>query len=132
MIDHISLPVADHARSRAIDDRCLGALGYKVVMDFTDSPAVGSCGYGPTPGPIKPAFWLGASCRRPVTPAGQHIAFAAPSRAAVDAFCKEALGAGDRDNGPPGLRLHYRASHHDAFVLEPDGHRIEAACHRPG
>ena len=91
MINHISLPVTDHVRSRAFGDRCLGALGYKVVMDLADSPVVGSCGYGPAPGPTKPAFRLGASCQCAVTPVGQQI----------------------------------------AFVLVPDGDRIEAVCHRP-
>jgi catechol 2,3-dioxygenase-like lactoylglutathione lyase family enzyme len=48
MIDHISLPVADLARSRAFHDRRLAALGYKVVMDLTDCPKAGACGYGST------------------------------------------------------------------------------------
>jgi catechol 2,3-dioxygenase-like lactoylglutathione lyase family enzyme len=133
MIDHISLPVVDLARSRAFYDRCLAALGYKVVMDLTDSPDVGACGYGSAEGPVKPVFWLGArqGAAAPVTLQGQHIAFAASSRAAVDAFYREALAAGGQDNGPPGLRPHYHAGYYGAFVLDPDGHRIEAVCHRP-
>ena len=102
MIDHISLPVADFARSRAFYDRCLAALGYKVVMELTDSPAVGACGYGAAEGPLKPVFWIGAGeqATPPVTPHGQHIAFAASSRAAVDAFHREALAAGGHGQRP--------------------------------
>jgi catechol 2,3-dioxygenase-like lactoylglutathione lyase family enzyme len=133
MIDHISLPVADFARSRAFYDRCLAALGYKVVMDLTDSSDPGACGYGSAEGPVKPVFWLGArqGAAAPVTLQGQHIAFAASSRAAVDAFYRGALAASGQDNGPPGLRPHYHAGYYGAFVLDPDGHRIEAVCHRP-
>lgn len=134
MIDHLSLPTCDHARSRAFYDRCLAPLGYKVVMDRTDCPDVGACGYGASEGPPRPVFWLGAKghgTEAVVTPRGQHVAFAAPSRAAVDAFHREALAAGGTDDGPPGLRPQYHPSYYAAFVLDPDGHRIEAVCHRP-
>ena len=67
----------------------------------------------------------------PTTPDGQHIAFRAPDRAAVDAFYAAALAAGGRDNGPPGLRPNYHPDYYAAFVLDPDGHRLEAVCHRP-
>jgi hypothetical protein len=49
----------------------------------------------------------------------------------VDAFYRAALAAGGRDNGPPGLRPHYHANYYGAFVLDPDGHNIEACCHLP-
>jgi catechol 2,3-dioxygenase-like lactoylglutathione lyase family enzyme len=134
MIDHFSLPVRDYAASRAFYDRCLGALGYSPVMEVTDAPEAVMCGYGGDPDRPEPAFWIGAS-RTPVpppaTPEGQHLAFAAPSRAAVDAFYKEALAAGGKDNGPPGLRPHYHPGYYAAFVLDPDGHRLEAVCHLP-
>jgi catechol 2,3-dioxygenase-like lactoylglutathione lyase family enzyme len=67
----------------------------------------------------------------PVSPEGQHIAFRAPNRAAVDAFYRETLAMGGTDNGAPGLRPHYHPSYYAAFVLDPDGHRLEAVCHRP-
>ncbi len=57
-----------------------------------------------------------------------HIAFRVSSRAAVDASYKAVIAAGDRDNGAPGLR-HYHANYYGAFVLDPDGHNIEAVCH---
>ena len=133
MIDHISLPVADFARSRAFYDRCLGALGYKVVMDRMDSPQSAPAATGAAEGPLKPVFWLvsGKQATPPVIQRGQHIAFAASSQAAVDTFHREALAAGAEDDGPPGLRPHYHAGYYGAFVLDPDGHRIEAVSHRP-
>ena len=72
------------------------------------------------------AFYFRESVRT-----GTHIAFAAKDRAAVDAFHAAALSAGGRDNGTPGLRLRYHADYYGAFVLDPDGHNIEAVCRRP-
>jgi predicted lactoylglutathione lyase len=60
-----------------------------------------------------------------------HVAFAACSREAVDAFYRAGLAAGGKDNGPPGLRPHYHANYYGAFVLDPDGNNIEAVCHAP-
>ncbi|MNU11792.1 Glyoxalase-like domain protein [compost metagenome] len=60
-----------------------------------------------------------------------HIAFTAPNRAAVDAFYAAAMAAGAKDNGGPGLRPHYHPNYYAAFVLDPDGHNIEAVCHAP-
>ena len=132
MIDHVSLPVSDYARSRAFYDKALGALGYKVAMEITDAASFVGAGYGPA-GLPEPAFWIGASSTpgpAPVSPDGQHIAFQAPDRAAVDRFHAAALAAGGKDNGAPGLRPHYHANYYAAFVLDPDGHRLEAVCHR--
>jgi len=76
----------------------------------------------------KPDFWIGGEGRleKPL-----HVAIVADSRAAVDAFHREALAAGARDNGAPGLRPHYHANYYAAFVLDADGHNIEAVCHKP-
>lgn len=135
MIDHLSLPVSDYARSRAFYDKVLGTLGYKVAMEITDSPAYIGAGYGdPGSGHAEPAFWIGAGRRpgpRPISPDGQHLAFRAPDRASVDAFHREALLAGGSDNGAPGLRPQYHPNYYAAFVLDPDGHRLEAVCHAP-
>lgn len=133
MIDHISLPVSDYARSRAFYDKALGALGFKVAMEITDAPDFIGAGYGALGAP-EPVFWIGAPRvpgAAPVSPEGQHIAFRAGNRAAVDAFYRETLAAGGTDNGAPGLRPHYHPSYYAAFVLDPDGHRLEAVCHRP-
>ena len=71
-------------------------------------------------------FWIsqGEAVHPPI-----HVAFRVSSRAAVDAFYQAALAAGGRDNGAPGLRPSYHASYYGAFVLDPDGHNIEAVCH---
>ncbi len=82
-------------------------------------------GYGVPP---KPDFWWGEGT--PNEPR-IHIAFRA-TRRQVDAFYKAALAAGGRDNGAPGLRPHYHEHYYGAFVLDPDGHNIEACCHDPG
>ena len=133
MIDHISLSVSDIARSRAFYDRVLATLGQSRAMDENDHPDYVASGYGP--GAIEPAFWIGADAqtpRPPNPPVGQHIAFSAPDRAAVDAFYREALAAGATGNGEPGLRPHYHPDYYAAFVIDPDGYHLEAVCHLSG
>jgi catechol 2,3-dioxygenase-like lactoylglutathione lyase family enzyme len=127
MIDHIGLPVADYARSKAFYAKALAPLGYALVMelqqDQNDSPAAGFGKDG------KPDFWIGGEGR---LDRAIHVAIAADDRAAVDSFHREALAAGGKDNGAPGLRPHYHPNYYGAFVLDPDGHNIEAVCHKPG
>ena len=76
----------------------------------------------------KPDFWIGGEGKleKPV-----HIAIVAKDRPTVDAFYRAALAAEGTDNGPPGLRPHYHPNYYAAFVLDPDGHNIEAVCHQP-
>lgn len=74
----------------------------------------------------KPDFWLRAGVK--TTPA-VHVAFRAQSRALVDQFYKAAIAAGGKDNGAPGIREIYHPTYYGAFVLDPDGHNIEAVCH---
>lgn len=131
MIDHISLPVSDFDKSRAFYDKALAALGAARRMDLAGADYA-ACGYGLRPD--MPVFWIGAAV--PPAPAGtpphgQHVAFQAENRAAVDAFYREALAAGATDNGAPGLRPHYHPAYYAAFVIDPDGHHLEAVCHRP-
>jgi catechol 2,3-dioxygenase-like lactoylglutathione lyase family enzyme len=78
--------------------------------------------------PPKPDFWI--SNGRPNVPP-IHIAFRVDSRTLVEAFYRSALAAGGRDNGAPGPRPHYHEHYFGAFVLDPDGHNIEAVCHDP-
>ena len=130
MINHISLPIADFERSRAFYDRVLATLGSQRIMDV-DEGGVVACGYG---GPDhEQSFWIGTGDGEPAPQpmAGHHIAFTAPDRAAVDRFHAAALAAGGRDNGAPGLRTIYHPNYYAAFVYDPDGHHIEAVCHRP-
>ncbi|MBL8263462.1 MAG: VOC family protein [Xanthomonadaceae bacterium] len=128
MLDHLGFTVADYPRSRAFYERALAPLGYGVVMDVTREMSDGyeGCGFGP---PGKPAFWVGTGTGNPGQ--GLHIAFVAKSRAEVDAFHAAALDAGAIDNGAPGLRPHYHTNYYGAFVIDPDGHNIEAVCHAP-
>ena len=119
MLHHASVPVADFERSAALYDAALAALGYRRV----DS-GEGFAGYGVKDGEDK--FALKRVIPSAAAGAGFHLAFAAPSRDAVDAFHRAALLHGATDNGPPGLRPHYGANYYTAFIIDLDGHRIEA------
>ena len=120
MIDHMGLSVSDVARSRTFYEHALAPLGYAPILVFDEA-----IGFGVPP---KPDFWLSAG--DPGMPS-LHVAFRAATRADVDAFHAAALSAGGRDNGAPGLRTHYHPDYYGAFVLDPDGHNIEAVCHAP-
>jgi catechol 2,3-dioxygenase-like lactoylglutathione lyase family enzyme len=120
MIDHLGVTVSDFARGKAFYAGALAPLGYTLVMAWEDG-----AGFGIAP---KPDFWIAEGTPN-VPPV--HVAFRAESRAQVDAFHVAALAAGGRDNGAPGLRPHYHANYYGAFVLDPDGHNIEAVCHAP-
>lgn len=127
MLDHVSLGVSDMKRSQAFYDRALKPLGLVRVLDFP-----GGSGYGASK--ARPVFWIGApiDAGRPVAAGGgTHVAFTAPNRKAVDAFHEAALAAGARDDGKPGPRPLYHESYYGAFVLDPDGHKVEACCHAP-
>jgi len=126
MLDHIGIPIADYARSKAFYEKALAPLGYSLVMEV---PQTGNgeraAGFGADG---KPDFWIGSEggLNRAV-----HIALLATDRATVDAFYRAALAAGGKDNGAPGLRPHYHANYYGAFVFDPDGHNIEAVCRTP-
>lgn len=125
MIDHTGLNVTDMERSKAFYAAALAPLGYQVMMELTREQTGGFAGVG-LGEPPKLDFWLGEGS--PNEPR-LHVAFRADSRELVDAFYKAALEAGGRDNGAPGLRPHYHPNYYGAFVLDPDGHNIEAVCH---
>jgi catechol 2,3-dioxygenase-like lactoylglutathione lyase family enzyme len=127
MIDHTGLSVSNFARSKAFYEQALSPIGYSLIMALSaaETGVTDVAGFGVPP---KPDFWL-ASGKPNVPPI--HIAFRAESRAMVDAFHRAAIAAGGRDNGPPGLRPHYHPNYYGAFVLDPDGHNIEAVCHLP-
>jgi catechol 2,3-dioxygenase-like lactoylglutathione lyase family enzyme len=121
MLDHISLGVRDIARTKRFYDAALAPLGYTCLSAGADS-----LGYGRD----AVALWIGQS-ERPVPTddkSGLHVCLAAPSRRAVDAFHEAALAVGGRDNGAPGLRRDYGPSYYAAFVVDPDGYRLEAHC----
>jgi catechol 2,3-dioxygenase-like lactoylglutathione lyase family enzyme len=121
MFDHVSIGVADIARSKKFYDAALKPLGYSRLSDGETS-----LGYGDK----AVALWLGAT-PKPVkadTDSGLHFCFVAPDRAAVDAFHAAALNAGGTDNGKPGVRADYGPKYYAAFAVDPDGYRIEAYC----
>ena len=123
MIDHVSIGVRDIPRARKFYDAALQPLGYSCL-----SAGEGSLGYGGK----SAAFWIIAT-QHPVPAderSGLHISFEAPSRTAIDAFHKAALKQGGRDNGKPGLRPDYGATYYAAFVVDPEGYRIEAHCEK--
>ena len=124
MIDHIGLNVADYERSKAFYLAALAPLGYELCMEIPEAGPHAGFGAGG-----KPDFWItqGSTATAPV-----HLAFGAKDRAMVRAFYGAALAAGASDNGPPGLRPDYHPNYYGAFVLDPDGHNLEAVCHHPG
>lgn len=119
MLHHLSIAVPDLARSASFYDAALAPLGY--VRVFADDMCVG---YGRPGGSDKFAIKLRSNSVLPGS--GFHIAFAAPDRNAVARFHEAALRHGGQDNGAAGLRAHYGKDYYAAFVLDPDGHQIEA------
>ncbi|MEO6278657.1 VOC family protein [Roseateles sp.] len=126
MIDHTGVVVSDFERSQHFYRQALGAIGYELLAEFSADVTghTDVAGFGEAP---KPDFWIsrGTPNQPPL-----HVAFRVGSRAMVQAFHQAALAAGGRDNGSPGLRPHYHANYFGAFVLDPDGHNIEAVCHQ--
>lgn len=127
MIDHTGVAVSSFAKSRDFYVKALAPLNYELLMEIPKA-VTGSkdvAGFGEKP---KADFWVAEGN----VVSKVHIAIRAGTRAQVDAFYKAALAAGGKDNGGPGLRPHYHANYYGAFVLDPDGHNIEAVCHAPG
>ncbi|QIL91010.1 VOC family protein [Microbulbifer harenosus] len=120
MLDHIGLIVHDYQRSKAFYQSALAPLGYELVMEMGDWAGFG---WGD-----KPQLLIkGGSSTAPAV----HIAFSAEDRETVRAFYDAALKAGGKDSGAPGLRPEYHDHYYAAYVLDPDGHKIEVVCHIP-
>lgn len=121
IIDHVTLGVSDFEKTRQFYDRVLPTLGLRCIWE---KPSMAAYGIG-----RNDDFGLigdvGSSRR------GTHVAFRAPDRESVHRFHAEALAAGGQDNGPPGLRPEYHDTYYAAFVLDPEGNRIEAVCQDP-
>jgi catechol 2,3-dioxygenase-like lactoylglutathione lyase family enzyme len=120
MFDHIGFGVSDYAASKAFFLEALRPLGVGVVMEGQYGVGLGQDG--------KPSLWM---YRTDEKPALLHLAFVAANRKQVDEFYCAAIAAGGKDNGAPGLRPHYHANYYGAFVIGPDGHNVEAVCHKP-
>jgi catechol 2,3-dioxygenase-like lactoylglutathione lyase family enzyme len=121
MINHLSIGARDIAAAKRFYDAALKPLGYTCL-----SSSDGSLGYGGD----APVFWIYAV--KKAVPAdkasGLHVCFDAPTRKSVDAFHAAALKTGGASNGKPGIREDYDPNYYAAFVLDPDGYRIEAYC----
>ena len=119
MIDHISVGVADLERAARFYEATLAPLGLTRVVT---RPA--TIGFGKN----YPEFWI--NLRAGMAPvaheSGTHICLRAKATADVDAFHAAALATGGRSDGAPGLRPHERVRYYAAFVIDPDGNRIEA------
>jgi catechol 2,3-dioxygenase-like lactoylglutathione lyase family enzyme len=120
VFDHIGIGASNLEASKTFFVKALAPLGVTVVMEVPDAVGLGR--------DHKPSFWLGASS---VQCGPLHLAFSAETRRQVDDFYRHAIAAGGSDNGPPGLRPQYHPDYYGAFVIGPDGHNVEAVCHRP-
>jgi catechol 2,3-dioxygenase-like lactoylglutathione lyase family enzyme len=127
IIDHVSLSVADFAAMTAFYERALAPLGIKTLMRLGKAETGGAelAGLGRE----KPFLWIVDAGR---TEPHMHLAIRADDHAEVDAFYAAAMAAGGKDNGSPGPRPHYHENYYGAFVLDPEGHNLEAVCHKPG
>jgi len=118
VFDHIGFNVKNFARSKVFYLQALAPLGIGVLMEDDRSAMIGRKDEG--------AFWFG-SYATPATPV--HLAFHAKDREQVRQFHAAALAAGGKDNGAPGIRADYHPNYYAAFVIDPDGHNVEAVCH---
>jgi catechol 2,3-dioxygenase-like lactoylglutathione lyase family enzyme len=125
MLDHVSIGVRDIERTRRFYDAILQPLGYRCL-----SSGDGYLGYGGD----SVCFWITQSTRPVPADAGSglHFCFDAPTRAGVDDFHSAALAGGGEDNGKPGVRPDYGPDYYAAFVVDPDGYRLEAHCRKAG
>lgn len=119
MLDHVGIHTTQFDRLARFYELVLTPLGYKKLASYEDAAGFGG---------DSPELWIGASQSKPTA---VHIALAAPSSAAVDAFYAAALAGGGKDNGPPGLRPDYSPGYYAAFVLDPDGNNVEAVYRQP-
>jgi catechol 2,3-dioxygenase-like lactoylglutathione lyase family enzyme len=119
MIDHTGITVSNFEKSKEFYANALAPLGYQSLREFNTSAA----GFGING---NPDFWI---LQGEVNTPRTHVAFRAETREIVQAFHEAALEVGGQDNGTPGLRTHYHPDYYAAFVLDPDGHNIEAVCH---
>ena len=120
IIDHIGIAVTDYPGSVDFYSKVLAPLGIVKIMEIHGWAGMGKNG--------KPDFWFGAHTepQRPM-----HIAFRAENRKQVDDFYETAIKAGAKDNGKPGIRKEYHPDYYGAFVIDINGHNLEAVCHKP-
>jgi len=118
MLDHVGFEVSDLARSARFYDALFSRLGIRRVHESATAIAYGS---------HEPRFWIVAR-DRPSAPGYGHCAIRATGRVAVDAAYAAGLDAGGQDDGPPALRPQYGPRYYAAYMLDPDGLRIEVVA----
>ena len=122
MIDHIGIAVSDYHASKAFYSKALAPLGIELIVEIQ-----GWAGFGEKD---KAEFWFGPDQQQQNTsPIPMHLAFRASSPKAVDQFYLAAIEAGAKDNGKPGIREIYHANYYGSFVIDLNGHNLEAVCH---
>ena len=119
MFDHVQIKVEDLAGSRAFYDAALKSLGHSVVLEIKGVVV----GYGPDLHNMFEVRQAGPSA--PVSKS-THVAFVATTEAAVQDFHSTTLAHGATDNGAPGFRTEYEEGYYSAFVIDPNGHNLEA------
>jgi catechol 2,3-dioxygenase-like lactoylglutathione lyase family enzyme len=121
MFDHVVFSVSDYELAKAFFVKALEPLGVEVVSE------------GPLGIELCRPDSVSSLCirRTEEKTTHLHLAFTADSREQVDHFYRAALAAGGKDNGAPGVRPQYSQNYYAAFVIAPDGHNIEAVCHKP-
>ena len=130
MFDHLSIGVADLAKSLSFYDAALKPLGVSQMF------AMSARGIAAYVGADQISFWLYSKDAQQQalgdfpSPPRFHLAFRAIDRAAVDAFYKAAIDHGGKDEGPPGIRAHYHHNYYAAYVRDLDGYKIEAVCQK--
>ncbi len=129
MLDHVSITVADLPRAARFYDAVMAALGVPCVN--RSDVAIGY-GVRNRPDDDGHTYLSIRAAGGPVHADRRHWCFRAPDRAAVDAFHAAGVASGGTDDGAPGVRAHYHPHYYAAFLLDPDGNRVEAVCHRAG
>jgi catechol 2,3-dioxygenase-like lactoylglutathione lyase family enzyme len=119
MIHHLSLGTNDIERARAFYNPVFAVLGLHLMKESDDALDYGV-------GAILVTLTRPLNGKPSMPGNGVHVAFAAENRAMVNAFYEAALANGGREDGPPGLRPEYNDNYYGAFVLDPDGNKIEA------
>jgi catechol 2,3-dioxygenase-like lactoylglutathione lyase family enzyme len=128
MIDHTGINVRNFGKSKEFYTNALAPLSYQLLREFEAPETSGLTTVAALGVDGKPDFWI---IQGEVNTPRIHIAFRAETREMVQAFYEVALKIGGRDNGAPSLRTHYHPDYYGAFILDPDGHNIEAVCHAP-
>jgi catechol 2,3-dioxygenase-like lactoylglutathione lyase family enzyme len=124
MFDHVGVNVANLEASKEFYQKALSGLEFSVITEWAGIAA----GFGKS----TPIFWIAQSNEDGSHPrsTGVHICFNTEDRAVVDTFYKDALAAGGKDNGAPGIRSQYHENYYGAFVYDLDGNNIEVVCHK--